>query len=545
MFDQAEILTELRESLPVWVVWMPVVARTLLALLGGILCARLGEWIALRPYRRFAGDSWTENARLAYPGRATSMLQFLLLPLFLVGGPYLLAAHTSMYVNICPLSPRVIALVGLGVLLPYLSNARRQVFNQTVNDPVSPTGWLRGQLLYWLLFIPHVLIALAVLVLAHDAFDAWTICVLAGGVLLFVFLISGGGLFLARWLGLLGDASQRVRDIVERCSQRVGVVPKTVYELRWYQTNAIAFPFQQSIGFTDRLVREFDDSEIEAICSHELGHLSEPKSVLFARGSVPTLVVLLPIVRPLFGTIGILGVYAVLAAMFVLLLLIKNLARRMEQRADEIASEGTEDSALYAETLMKIYRLNGMPAVMPTDRMVHPHLYDRMLAAGVEPDFPRPARPSRKRTSVAVFCSSTLALTLWLGFIFTPILAVAISPKMPVAYAAIAVGGGSTFEFDTIAMRSFDADERHAEILAWRVLSVSRSERWEGPANLARAYAEFGRCEEARRALAESRARLANLEESEISASELQYIKSVQQFVDYQCAAAKRQGSLK
>jgi hypothetical protein len=36
-----------------------------------------------------------------------------------------------------------------------------------------------------------------------------------------------------------------------------------------------------------------------------------------------------------------------------------------------------------------------MPAVMPTKRLPHPHLYDRMVVAGVTPDFPRPDRPAR------------------------------------------------------------------------------------------------------------------------------------------------------
>ena len=31
--------------------------------------------------------------------------------------------------------------------------------------------------------------------------------------------------------------------------------------------------------------------------------------------------------------------------------------------------------------------------VNPSKRQTHPHLYDRLLAAGVEPDYPRPAAP--------------------------------------------------------------------------------------------------------------------------------------------------------
>jgi hypothetical protein len=35
----------------------------------------------------------------------------------------------------------------------------------------------------------------------------------------------------------------------------------------------------------------------------------------------------------------------------------------------------------------KLYQANEMLAVMPKKRMPHPHLYDRMVVAGVTPDF--------------------------------------------------------------------------------------------------------------------------------------------------------------
>ena len=45
--------------------------------------------------------------------------------------------------------------------------------------------------------------------------------------------------------------------------------------------------------------------------------------------------------------------------------------------------------------LAKLYQANDMPAVMPKKRLPHPHLYDRMVVAGVTPDFPRPDRPAQ------------------------------------------------------------------------------------------------------------------------------------------------------
>jgi hypothetical protein len=67
----------------------------------------------------------------------------------------------------------------------------------------------------------------------------------------------------------------------------------------------------------------------------------------------------------------------------------------MEVRADVYGSRVHEDKGIYARALAKLYQANEMPAVMPRKRMAHPHLYDRMLVAGVTPDFPRPDRPAR------------------------------------------------------------------------------------------------------------------------------------------------------
>lgn len=73
----------------------------------------------------------------------------------------------------------------------------------------------------------------------------------------------------------------------------------------------------------------------------------------------------------------------------------RSLSQRMERRADELAFKQQLNEGVYARALEKLYRENQSPAVQVDDRQTHPHLYDRMLAAGITPDFPRPARPQR------------------------------------------------------------------------------------------------------------------------------------------------------
>jgi len=59
-------------------------------------------------------------------------------------------------------------------------------------------------------------------------------------------------------------------------------------------------------------------------------------------------------------------------------------------RADHIANSNELDPGTYARALERIYEDNLLPAVNAKDRATHPHLYDRLLAAGVTPQFPRP-----------------------------------------------------------------------------------------------------------------------------------------------------------
>ena len=71
------------------------------------------------------------------------------------------------------------------------------------------------------------------------------------------------------------------------------------------------------------------------------------------------------------------------------------LSQRMERRADQLALTEQANEGVYACALEKLYQENQMPAVNVNNKQTHPHLYDRMLAAGITPDYPRPTKPKR------------------------------------------------------------------------------------------------------------------------------------------------------
>jgi Zn-dependent protease with chaperone function len=149
------------------------------------------------------------------------------------------------------------------------------------------------------------------------------------------------------------------------------------------------------------------DDEIKAVCFHELGHLNEPRKVLMMRLLVSLAFYPLVFARPI-SSLGGIGANAFWILIFVVLIiwwLGIRVAKRMEIRADKIAVENQFDAAVYAKVLERLYETNQMPAVMPwRSTKIHPDLYDRMLAAGVTPDYPKP-KPAKSHcwTSFVMF----------------------------------------------------------------------------------------------------------------------------------------------
>jgi len=82
----------------------------------------------------------------------------------------------------------------------------------------------------------------------------------------------------------------------------------------------------------------------------------------------------------------------------------RKLSRKLESRADQMAKSNEGDAGTYARALTRLYEDGLLPAVSPKNQTTHPHLYDRILAAGVTPDFPRPA--------------SAVSMA-WYGYLFT------------------------------------------------------------------------------------------------------------------------------
>lgn len=218
----------------------------------------------------------------------------------------------------------------------------------------------------------------------------------AGGYLVIHFAIQWGLILkFLRWVKYLTPAESRLQGIVDATAARLGVNVRATLQMEGPQANAFAFNTTRDLVFSKHLLEICNDEEVAAICAHELAHLSESKAAL--AGRLLSSLYLFPIIF-MFPAASYFGTAGVLLPIFAILLIGRFAAKflqKMERSADTLASAEQHAEGVHARALEKLYRENQVPAVSASNSQTHPHLYDRILAAGISPDFPRPTKPRR------------------------------------------------------------------------------------------------------------------------------------------------------
>ncbi|MFH1437883.1 MAG: M48 family metalloprotease [Pseudomonadota bacterium] len=489
-----DALDAARDVLPWWVSWGTGLLYIPLAFLLSLAAASLGAFISAMPLRRFRGGPWPEKVRVVWPVRIMTSLNLLFLPI-LIGGLMILFQSPIARVP----AHWLCVLAGLAAFAGALIVRIRR--EKTVQRERAAFVYrLQGFFTVWLILLPQVLVAAAVWALLPSRMNLHAAAVLAAGAAAMGFCARGGGLLAARALGLAKPASGRLTGIIEATAQRVGVRPKGVYEIRWAKANAFAFPLSGRMAFTDASLKVMSDEEIGAIAAHEMGHLAESRLVSLARASILFGLLMVAAGKPIAGSFGWHAFLVVFVSFFVLILLIKKMARRMEMRADEVAHSAEAGAGVYARALEKLHEHNMIPAVMPGKRRVHPHLYDRLLAAGVQPAYPRPGPPPRWSSRVGLLASLLPVIALLLGlrilFIFASLPARHNEQALEVLVAA---GGGEERELSDLAHLRFERGDTGGSIALYRAAAATDGGSPTYPANLAIVLAYTGRCDEAKR----------------------------------------------
>lgn len=341
------------------------------------------NWLALIPWRRAAGEHWTERARRLHPVRVSAVLNQWLVPANCVLAQRLLVPEAQTPWLVAALFGWAGAVVG------------SYPFDREIFPGMAWRGWLQYIAAVWLLRLGVWGIFIAGALLMPAEFG-WPMVALTG-VVLFLCFLAQYGMFvrLARGLRLFKPPTERLRRIVSETARRMNVPVRTVWEVTGPYSYAGALPTTRELIFSTRLLERHADDEVAAICAHELGHLSESRLTLVGRLVGSLWLFPLLFLGPATSAFGLRGLALLVAPAALLLVFARRLARRMEQRADTVAVEHQSEAGTYARALERLYQANQMPAVMANNRLPHPHLYDRLLAAGLTPEYPRPKPPAK------------------------------------------------------------------------------------------------------------------------------------------------------
>lgn len=223
--------------------------------------------------------------------------------------------------------------------------------------------------------------------------------------------MTRGVVLVVRLLGLLRDGDERLRRLVAEIEQQCGHRVRRAFLLRVPVANAAALPHRNEIVVTRRALEQLTDEQMKAILLHEVGHLRQGPRAVWMRALVVVPLVVVVWARPLLALVGALGLVAALVGSIALLVMVLRRSKQREVEADSHAHAHEGEAGTYARALERLHECGLVPAVMRGKVLTHPHLYDRMLAAGVVPDYPRPLPPPRRPRQMFA-CTGLMVLAM-------------------------------------------------------------------------------------------------------------------------------------
>lgn len=374
-----------------------IILQCLASTITAALATLVLNQLALIPWRRATALHWTERARILTPIRLAARQNLWTIPLNLT------LAQEVFWPGRVPWGISA-ACAWLGSFLALYP------FDRLLFPEFKFRDWLHHALATWVIYLAYWGTIIASILLMPKDFG-WLTWATFGGVLFVIVAFNwGAGIWLCRKLNVLKPADERLLRLVSKASEKLGVPVRHTWILAGPVSYAAAIPTTKDLIFSEKVIQLHAEEELAAVCHHEMGHLSEPKAVLAGRLAGVFFLLPVTLIKPVTHHFSLLGSGAILVSSVLLLKFAQRLARRMEVRADSVASQNQTESGTYARALERLYQTNQVPAVMRNNNGAHPHLYDRLLAAGVIPDYPRPKAP--KGTAWPAFIMWCLAAIL-------------------------------------------------------------------------------------------------------------------------------------
>lgn len=344
-------------------------------LAGGI--AFVTNWLALIPWRRAKNLHWTERARVFFPALTAARINLWAIPAVLTMMALLLYPDSGLWL----LTFFITAAGAVAGTLP---------MNREICARVSLRYLARQTIISWFLRSVIWFVFLSAVVLMPNEFNWTSLFIFLGVAALWILWNRDGWILAGQFLRLYVSAPTRLEKIVQDTSGKIGVIVRKILVMRSQFAQAYALPQTRTLIFTERILELLSDEELATVCAHEIAHLTESRRDYYARYIIIFNYLPWLLFKPLTHSIGFFGFYLPLLNMVVTPRLYRRVSRRLEERADKIAKNSELNEGIYARTLASLHEDNLVPAVVARRHSTHPHLYDRLIAAGVTPDFPRP-----------------------------------------------------------------------------------------------------------------------------------------------------------
>lgn len=349
------------------------------------------------------GELWTEAARRLWPVRSTALGLVMTVP-----GAVVVIQHWSF-----PDLPFHWALYGwsgtAGALVgcfPLDRDLRPQLtWRSWLHHVVA--GWFPKICLWSLWWLALLMMPTE---LGWQAFGISLIYLVPH--LLFAF---GAVLRYFRWVRFMTPADARLLEIVRSSVGDQMAALRGIWILESVEAQAYAIVTSREFIFSRALLELCNDAELKAVCDHEWAHLTESRATALLRIVSGLQLYPLLFAGPVIHAYEH-GLLLLIWGNWGLSVFARRLALKMEKRADAAVQTVQGDPQVYATALEKIYIWNRIPAVTSKgNRQTHPNLYDRMLAAGVTPAYPRPTPPDPITWIGFVYF---VIGGLWIGYLF-------------------------------------------------------------------------------------------------------------------------------
>ncbi len=310
--------------------------------------------------------------------------------------------------------PRLLALATLG--LAYVTSLAVTVrLARDVPGPRNKDATF-GQKLKtsaaWIMLLrgPAVASLVALAIIPMDARSPWAYITVLALLVVVVWLLGPGATWAPRKLGVMAPASQELAERVNSAGERAGLGPIPAYILEMPIANAFALLFGRAIGITRGLIGTLTDEQLDSVLDHEAAHLAEGRARRWAHGAAAFVPVPILTALPVGMTFG--PIYGLALGSLSILILVagKKVAISLETRADAAAHKVEVNEGEYAGALESLHGTNLTPAVVPAGSSPHGNLYDRMVEAGVQPNYPRPGLPDPQGGLSVLLLAAYIAL---------------------------------------------------------------------------------------------------------------------------------------